>query len=572
MKQLFSLILTTLMICGTLPPAILTANEYPAPNNNPADDTYMDASSTSSSAITLVSFEKPDNIYADAFPQGTSQEELLNRFENVSAYFVGYDALGNEYDLMSSAWSLDDVDTNTLGVYYAWAEPDLKDEYILEDGVALPRERQVISIQTPGKLDINCSAPGRGFLRFPWVFSLEQAEQLHELEQLGQQDTFATVWLRQNNEEWIELSQGFIFVADSLHLSQRIFEYENTYDLQVDYPGGKTGVLTFQYEWPLNIIKYAEGDRDGGDVSGGELPTGSQPAPLPNQPPSKIPGDENVTPVQDKVSPMPNKIPVLENEPPLVLDLPLLVNLLTLPKIAPVYAEISSSQELEADVEKYDIEDDGKDNAEDKSESKVEDKIEDIFPKIDNKHIDIKLEPIPNPPESIHTVIESYSPEQTVISGLRLHDLCADTESVVFGSGDLTISIPSTLLLALNLSDSDSLSVRLTIQEKNQLTLKVEASGKPITELPGAILRMRYVAQSKDAEVTARNGLGEEITDAFFDGEFLRFTANTSGTYTVFETSKAEDIQKAAFPLLPLSASLILTVGGITLFRRKYFG
>ncbi|HEX3038768.1 MAG TPA: hypothetical protein VHP54_00540, partial [Caproiciproducens sp.] len=57
------------------------------------------------------------------------------------------------------------------------------------------------------------------------------------------------------------------FAASEL-LPQRIFEYGSTYDLQVSYPGGQTGILTLLYNDELSVLDYSGGDRDGGDVNG----------------------------------------------------------------------------------------------------------------------------------------------------------------------------------------------------------------------------------------------------------------------------------------------------------------
>ncbi|WP_349680142.1 MULTISPECIES: hypothetical protein, partial [unclassified Oscillibacter] len=166
-------------------------------------------------------------------------------------------------------------------------------------------------------------------------------------------------------------------------------------------------------------------------------------------------------------------------------------------------------------------------------------------------------------------VTESYSPTQTVISGLRLKDLCKEEESVVFGSGDVTVSIPSKLLLALNLSDADTLTVRLTQPESNQIVLAVEVSGKSVTQLSGTVLRLRYMPQSKHTDITIQNEAGEQITDVSFDGELLRFAADAAGTYTIIELSTTQETGKSTSPLLPVSGGLLLAVGGITYFWRR---
>jgi hypothetical protein len=160
-----------------------------------------------------------------------------------------------------------------------------------------------------------------------------------------------------------------------------------------------------------------------------------------------------------------------------------------------------------------------------------------------------------------------------VISGLRLRNLCAEEESAVFGAGDLTVSIPSRLLLALELSDLDTFSVKLTQPVRNQLTLAVDASGNPITELPETVLRLRYTPQMENSEITVRSESGEKVTELVFEGGFLRFTVDTAGTYTISEASKSGSTQGGMSPLLALTGGgLLLTAGGVAFFLRKRHG
>ena len=56
-----------------------------------------------------------------------------------------------------------------------------------------------------------------------------------------------------------------------LSIAASALEIGGSYELQVDYPGGQTGILSFLYYDTLMIISYAEGSRDGsGD--GTDLP------------------------------------------------------------------------------------------------------------------------------------------------------------------------------------------------------------------------------------------------------------------------------------------------------------
>ena len=142
----------------------------------------------------------------------------------------------------------------------------------------------------------------------------------------------------------------------------------------------------------------------------------------------------------------------------------------------------------------------------------------------------------------------------------------------MFGSGDLTVSIPSKLLLALSLSDTDTLSVKLTQPQDNQIVLAVEVSGKSLTKLTGTVLRLHYTRQSENTQITVQNEAGEPITDSSYDSGLLRFPADAAGTYTILELSNAQEAQKGVPPPLSVTGGLILAAGGITFFRRRRRG
>ncbi len=543
----------------------------------------------SPSAITLTSFDEPYRTDAVAFAVGTSQDKLADWFAEVIAGFTGYDADGNFSDLISGEWSFDAVNTVTPGVYYAWTSPDLGTEYTLAKDVSMPRQLCAVSIQTSGEPDINCCVSGRGFLHFPWILSAEQQEQL---------DEFA-VWLRHDGGEWSRLNDGFCFTTQDFQLSQRVLKKGSNYELKVTYPGGQTGVLSFQYDGELTIVDYSGGDRDGGDVTGGGSGAGTQPVDLP---PPKIPTDSHGENNPSGGNNMPDKensslgsnVPKggsdsSAGEPQLIITDPQESNGIqnngnnssddNLPNqnlvtdkpatgthipikdsAVPVYTDVFFSNKVEgtsSEPKIYEV-------------SKQEDIAKTVLNPIP-KDNDIPQEKIPEY-QKPEVLTEAYSPTQTVISGLRLRDLCKAEKNVVFGSGGLTVSIPSDLLLALNLSDSDTLSVMLKQPESNKIILAVEVSGKPVTDLMGTVLRVRYVPQSENADIIVQNEEGEQIKDASYDGQLLRFIVDTAGTYRLLEMSNSQGKQKEMSPLLPVSGVLILAVGGLTFFWRKRHG
>ncbi len=567
----FSLFLAVLLICGLYAPSTYAADSGPVLDSGVPSQTY------DSGAVVLTSFDEPDRADAAAFALGTTPEELAGWFTDYSGGFTGYDAQGNFYPLNTGAWSLENVDTGTPGVYYAYATPDLSG-YVLGEGVTLPKQLCAVSIQTPGKPDINCCVSARGYLHFPWVLSREQQNQLEQF----------TVRLRKDGGAWTQLNTGFYIFSDELRLSQRIFEYGSTYDLQVFYPGGQTGILTLLYDDELSVLDYSSGDRDGGDVNGTGQSSGTQPAPTsssasgtpgPESEPATVPApggklgsskpaaqsqgtsqgpssseaakhpQEDSAPTGETASETPSDpVPAVRAalpEPNLVQE-PAAVSA---PEAKPMTKNQGISQEQG-----------GSDAA-----------------KRPQNNTGAQAETGSIPQDTAPAVQESYSPTQTVISGLRLHDLCANEKNVVFGSGNLTVSIPSELLLTLSLRDTDTLSVKLTQTEKNQVKLAVDASGRAVTELPGTVLRVRYTPKSKNSRISVWNDAEKKTADAEFDGEFLRFSANAAGIYSILETVSVPEASKAArggtLPLLPLmGGGVLLAAGEIVLVRRKRHG
>lgn len=596
MKQILALILIVLLLSGTLGPSVLAAEESSvsvnAATTTDSEDTISSSDqvtapviAVTSAAITLTSFDATERTDAVAFAVGTSQEELSNWFADVVTGFTGYDADGNPYDLVSVNWSWDGVNTAMPGVYYASTSPDLGTEYTLADGVSLPRQRYAVSIQIPGEPDINCCVAARGFLRFPWVLSAEQQEQL---------DEFA-LWLRKDNGEWTNLDDGFWLTSEDMQITQHILTYGSSYELKVTYPGGQTGVLTFQYDGELSILDYSAGDRDGGDAGSSNSGTGTQPAPSDSSSESGgTPQDSVTTPQKEQE---PSSVPSepqeeqdsssTETEPalnaPQALDSSQNNENLNCDNNSFVQTPVTEKPVTETPIAPtptaipvY-------------SDASLPQKAADASPESENHVVslpDSNAKAVPNPvpdrdnttPKKISeaqepaTVFESYSPTQTVISGLRLRDFCADEENVVFGSGNLTISIPSSLLLALNLSDSDTLSVKLTQPESNQIMYAVEVSGKVVTKLPGTVLRLRYTPLSEDAQITVQDEAEEPIIGVSYNDKLLRFTADKAGTYTILEAAETREVQKSMSLLLPISGGLLLAVGGITIFRRRHFG
>ncbi|SMP71696.1 peptidase [Anoxynatronum buryatiense] len=602
--------------------------------------------------IKLVAFDEPYPADAVAFALGTSQETLTDWFAGIADGFFGYDEAGNDYYLPSGTWSVSAINTSVAGVYTAWAEPDLESTYVLAEGVALPRQLSYVSIQATGAPDLNCFVAARGFLRFPWVLSPEQ-QQPHQLDQF-------VPWLRQDQEEWTSLTEGFWVTEDYFQLSQHLLDQGSTYTLQVDYPGGQTGILSFLYDETLMIIDYSGGDRDGGDVGGSGPGTGSQPGPTP--PPvsgdgSSTDGGENAghgddntppddsaaaptTPDADSATPSPvppappSEDPGTATEkkpaaPPLTngnaaaqttsmpstagflafsrsmlsFDILELLHKGSTASSAAVHA--AAPTEPASAAEKGFFENVGASPA-DNTETQAF--ISGDLPEITSRQASDETseqisavlspsasppltprddqpstalagqlpEPVPSPASA--PVMESYSPTQTVISGLRLRDLLEDEETVVFGTRVLTVSIPSEVLQAFDLAFTDTLSVTLTQPAPHQIFIGIEAGGAAVTAIPETVVRLEYPLPSPYAVPTIQHEAGFPVSQVAHDGEFLSFPIDTAGTYLLSSPHLSADTgttpAKNLPPLVPLSGGLLLSGSGLglTYFMRRRHG
>lgn len=585
MKKTLALFLILFLFYGILTPSAL-ATVDPSKDNiiifsnqyGNRTSSFVQASTSAAivtpTAITLTSFDEPERTDAVAFALGTANEELFKWFNEIVTGFVAYDADGNPYDFITNEWSLADVNTETAGVYYAYIEPVLGKEYILADGVTLPKQLCAVSIQIPGKPDINCCVSARGFLRFPWILNEAQENQL---------DEFA-VWLKTDKGEWTSLSEGFWFTSEDFQLSQRIFNYGSTYELKVTYPGGQTGVLSFQYTDKLSIIDYSEGDRDGGDVNIGNPGTGTQPAPEDPSTDDTIDDSSQINIDPEKQQDFSSKetqlslavlIPInyfkniinTENHNNVNNSKAQAIETEKKPQIIPV-SITESIIKLNSNTIVNNKEKDTSFKAYSNISTLINNKE---FSKFALTDFDASLSQIVEA-QSNSSIKEFYSPTQTVISNMRMRDLCNEGENVVFGSGNLTISIPSKVLLALNISNSDTLAVKLQQDKDNQIKYYVEVSGKRIEELTGTVLRLRYIPISENSDITIYNELGNQIADVSYDGKLLCFAADKPGVYTISEQSSTQEAKETISPLILVIGGLVLLSTGFVFFRRRSHG
>ena len=208
--------------------------------------------------------------YTDAFalPQG-STEETLNHLLRFSPHHLEcYTENKISYSALVE-WDLSDIDFDTVGLYQAKGRLAAPENTEFADGIVFPEISIPVSIQAPGRPDINCVIAARGNLCFPWVTPPGDPDKIN-------------VWLSENDEPWKQLEDGVYAGKEMLSIKTYLLTSGNSYRLQVDYDGGQTGILSLTYSDELVLEGYYNGDRDGGDAKGNPSDSITQPPPEQN--------------------------------------------------------------------------------------------------------------------------------------------------------------------------------------------------------------------------------------------------------------------------------------------------
>ncbi|RHQ19830.1 hypothetical protein DW974_00840 [Lachnospiraceae bacterium AM48-27BH] len=205
--------------------------------------------------------------YTDAFAvqQGSQTEALENLFAFSPYYLECYAENGTSYTTVVE-WDFSGIDLNTVGLYHAIGKLTAPENTAFAEGIAFPEISIPVSVQAPGKPDINCFLAARGNLHFPWVTPPGELDEI-------------SVWLSENNGSWNRLESGVYVGQEMLSIATRLLTPGSSYRLQVDYDGGQTGILSFTYADEIVLEGYHDGDRDGGDAGGNPPDTIIQPPP-----------------------------------------------------------------------------------------------------------------------------------------------------------------------------------------------------------------------------------------------------------------------------------------------------
>ena len=205
--------------------------------------------------------------YTDAFAvqQDSETETLENLFAFSPYYLECYAENGTSYTAVVE-WDFSGIDLNTVGLYHAIGKLTAPANTAFAKGIAFPEISIPVSVQAPGRPDINCFLSARGNLHFPWVTPPGEPDEI-------------SVWLSENNGSWNRLERGVYVGQEMLSIATRLLTPGSSYRLQVDYDGGQTGILSFTYADEIVLEEYHDGDRDGGDADGNPPDTIIQPPP-----------------------------------------------------------------------------------------------------------------------------------------------------------------------------------------------------------------------------------------------------------------------------------------------------
>ena len=134
--------------------------------------------------------------YTDAFAvqQGSETETLENLFAFSPYYLECYAENGTSYTAVVE-WDFSGIDLNTVGLYYATGRLTAPANTAFAEGIAFPEISIPVSVQAPGRPDINCFLSARGNLHFPWVTPPGGLDEI-------------SVWLSENNGSWNRLESG----------------------------------------------------------------------------------------------------------------------------------------------------------------------------------------------------------------------------------------------------------------------------------------------------------------------------------------------------------------------------
>ena len=483
--------------------------------------------------------------YTNAFAvqQGSQTETLENLFAFSHYYLDCYTENGTSYTAVVE-WDFSGIDLNTVGLYHAIGKLTAPANTAFAEGIAFPEISIPVSVQAPGRPDINCFLAARGNLHFPWVTPPGELDEI-------------SVWLSENNGSWNRLESGVSVGQEMLSIATRLLTPGSSYRLQVDYDGGQTGILSFTYADEIVLEGYHEGDRDGGDAGGNPPDTIIQPPPehtddqddgftdRPPTQPSKLPATNGNGMDSDEPA-------IPEIEAPVVSGQPEEDTALQLP---PKVQTIVGAPEL-------------------------------TVPNPALKHSENRKEPVQSimtvPPESADSkkpVFSEFFDETTDrISGTRfLMMLQTGEQRAVFSKQGITISIPKDALPE-GIQNEDQIEVIIQKDTDGGFSFSFSINGTALNSLPDISVMLPCPNDPAAGTLFLCDESGVEIPMTGYDdaAKAASFQISHTGTYTIavkedaVSLAQAADTEHSRSPILLLiPACLLLLSAGVFFLRRR---
>ena len=469
--------------------------------------------------------------YTDAFAvqQGSQTETLENLFAFSPYYLDCYTENGTSCTAVVE-WDFSGIDLNTVGLYHAIGKLTAPANTAFAEGIAFPEISIPVSVQAPGRPDINCFLAARGNLHFPWVTPPGELDKI-------------SVWLSENNGSWNRLENGVYVGQEMLSIATRLLTPGSSYRLQVDYDGGQTGILSFTYADEIVLEGYHEGDRDGGDAGGNPPDTIIQPPPEDT--------DDQDDGFADRPSTKPPKPPVT-NDGGMDSD-------------DSEKAPSVSGENDPADHKPSEPSLDGKDDSIDidKDDFPSEQANGDTEEDADSKSPDFS---------------EFFDETTDRISGTRfLMMLQTGEQRAVFSKQGITISIPKDALPE-GIQNEDQIEVIIQKDTDGGFSFSFSINGTALNSLPDVSVMLPYPNDPAAGTLFLCDESGVEVPMTGYDdtAKAASFQISHTGTYTIVGKEDTASLAQAAdtehswspiFFLIPVC--LVLLSAGVFFLRRR---
>lgn len=222
--------------------------------------------------LIIVGFEDFSHRLAYSLPLGADWESFFNSlfydglWENT---LLCYATDGSEH-VGGIRWQNPQADTSRPGLITlrGQAVPPANNSlnnYTLAQGLEPPLVELSVSVQKASQPRLDCWYVADACLILPW-----QGAEVAESAQL---------MLNINNGGWQPAPAQAFRNEDAVYLPLHILQTGSAYQLKAVWPGGETGVFSFEWNGHIDNSNYIGGDRDGGDVSGNPPITVIQPPP-----------------------------------------------------------------------------------------------------------------------------------------------------------------------------------------------------------------------------------------------------------------------------------------------------